>query len=133
LSPTAQGVNETNWELNRLLFGHSDEAFYADEKAEHVLEVTVKEVTGDQVCLDPIRSTCSITHATFQMFVVDYLTFEGTPWTNVAAPGKALASPLPEPKPKEESQDSPGGTRKSKVAFGLPCLALALAIGVGLL
>jgi hypothetical protein len=50
LSPNSQDVNRTNWELNRLLFGHTDRAFYGDEKTEHTLEVTVKEVTGDQVC-----------------------------------------------------------------------------------
>lgn len=58
LSPTSQGVNQTNWELNRLLFGHSDKSSYADEKAEHTLEVTVKEVTGDQVCLVLLLTHC---------------------------------------------------------------------------
>ncbi|KAH6912677.1 hypothetical protein BKA70DRAFT_1559162 [Coprinopsis sp. MPI-PUGE-AT-0042] len=111
LSHSSQEANETNWELNRLLFGHSDQASYGDENAEHTLEVTVKEITGDQ------------------MFTLDYLTFEGTPWTNVTAPGSALASPFPEPE-----EDSPGGTRKRKFGIGLGLsFSLAAMIGVGLL
>ncbi|KAH6912680.1 hypothetical protein BKA70DRAFT_1264631 [Coprinopsis sp. MPI-PUGE-AT-0042] len=103
LSPTLEGVNTTNWELNRRLFGHSNDSFYADEKAEHTLEVTVKEVTGDQ------------------MFSFDYLTFEGTPWTNVTS-----ARSLPAPFGQSNSS-------KRKLAIGLGVsLPLALIIAVGL-
>ncbi|KAH6912678.1 hypothetical protein BKA70DRAFT_1218820 [Coprinopsis sp. MPI-PUGE-AT-0042] len=104
----SQNVNETRWHLNRLMFGHSDQAFYGDESAEHTLEVTVKEITGDQ------------------MFTLDYLTFDGTPWTNVTSPGAALASPFP-----KSDEDSPGGTGGYKATMGLGSpLSLAAVIGV---
>ncbi|KAH6912668.1 hypothetical protein BKA70DRAFT_1218811 [Coprinopsis sp. MPI-PUGE-AT-0042] len=107
LSPSSQEVNETNWELNRLLFGHSDESFYGDESAEHTLEFTIVDITGEQ------------------MFSLDYLTFEGTRWTNVTSPGFALTSPFAEP--------GSSNSNKRNLAIGLGVsLPLALIIGVAL-
>jgi hypothetical protein len=122
LSPTSQGVNSTNWELNRLLFGYSNKTFYGDEETEHTLEVTVKEVSGDQVRPNVFLTTLASSPTyPWQVFSLDYLTFEGTAWTNVTS-GRALPSRFGESK-----------SLKRNLAIGLGAsLPLALIIAVGL-
>lgn len=104
-------VNQSNWSLNHRLFGQDNLTLSGDETTEHTLDVTLMDLSGDQ------------------MLSIDYLTFTGTPWTNVTSPGSALATPLPDIQFPDLSRG--GKNRKLAIGLGVSLPLVALIIGVG--